>query len=140
MQENGRTKKNIGNIYPNLPYLVLEKIKKYHREANAEIEPKKTVLGELKRVKQYSTIFNRNLKPSFIMKLRRLHQIDKKYDEIMDLYLKIGPGDVEYFRMVMIDNIRVVHGSFTVGKEGIFMKLQEYEVFTDENGQNWRLS
>lgn len=44
-------KENLGNIYPNLPYLVLEKIKKYHREANAEIKPKKTVLGELKRVK-----------------------------------------------------------------------------------------
>lgn len=85
---------------------------------------------------QYSTIFDRNLKPSFIMKLRRLHEIDKKYDEIMDLYRKIGPGEVEYFRMVMIDEI--VHGSFTVGIEGIFMKLQEHEVFTDENGQNWR--
>lgn len=83
-------KVNNGNIYPNLPYLVLEKIKKYHREANAEMQ--KTVLGELKRVKQYLTIFDRNLKPSFIMKLRRLHQIDKKYDEIMDLYRNIGPG------------------------------------------------
>lgn len=102
-------KENIGNIYPNLPYLVLEKNKKYHREANAEIKPKKTVLGELKRVKQYSTIFDRNFKPSLIMKFRRLHQIDKKYDEIMDLYRKIGPGEVEYFRIVMIDEI--VHGS-----------------------------
>lgn len=37
----------------------------------------------------------------------------------------------------MIDEI--VRGSFTVGKEGIVMKLQEHEVFTDENGQNWRL-
>lgn len=54
-------KENIGNIYPNLPYLVLEKVKKYHREANSEIEPKKIVLGEPKRVKQYSTIFDRNL-------------------------------------------------------------------------------
>lgn len=50
-------RENIGNIYPNLPYVVLEKIKKYHRLANAEVEPKKTVLGELKR---YSTIFERN--------------------------------------------------------------------------------
>lgn len=41
-------RENIGNIYPNLPYVVLEKIKKYHRLANAEVEPKKTVLGELK--------------------------------------------------------------------------------------------
>lgn len=71
------------------------------------------------------------------MKLRRLHEIDQKYDEIMALYRKIGPGKVEYFRMVMINEI--VHGSFTVGKEGIVMKLQEHEVFTDENGQNWRL-
>lgn len=38
--------------------------------------------------------------------------------------------------MVMIDE--VVHGSFTVGKQGIVMKLQEYEVFTDENGRNRR--
>lgn len=95
-------RENIGNIYPNLPYLVLEKIKIYHRLAYAEIEPKKTVLGELKRVKQYSTIFERNFKPSFIMKLRRLHEIDQN-DEIMALYRKIGSGEVEYFRMVMIN-------------------------------------
>lgn len=71
------------------------------------------------------------------MKFRKLHQIDKKCDKIVDLYRKIGPGEVEYFRIVMIDEI--VHGSFTVGKEGLFMKLQEHEVFTDKNGQNWRL-
>lgn len=123
-------RENIGNIYPNLPYVVLEKIKKYHRLANAEIEPKKTVLGELKRVMQYSTIFERNFKPSFIMKLRRLHEIDQKYDEIMTLCRKIGPGEVKYFRTVMINEI--VHGSFTVGKEGIVMKPQEHEVDMDE--------
>lgn len=123
-------RENIGNIYPNLPYVVLEKIKKYHRLANAEVEPKKTVLGELKRVKQYSTIFERNFKPSFIMKLRRLQEIDQKYDEIMALYRKIGPGEVEYFRTVMINEI--VHGSFTVEKERIVMKLQEHEVYMDE--------
>lgn len=88
-------------------------------------------------MKQYSAIFDRNLKSSFIVKLRRLHQLDKKYDEILDLYRKIAPGEVEYFRMLMIDEI--VHGSFTVGKEGIFMKPQEHKVSTDENGQNWRL-
>lgn len=49
-----------------------------------------------------------------------MHEIDQKYDEITALYRKIGPGEVEYFRMVMINEI--VHGSFTVGKEGIFMK------------------
>lgn len=38
----------------------------------------------------------------------------------------------------MIDEI--VHGSFTVGQEGIVMKLQEHEIVTDENGQNWRFS
>lgn len=135
--EMAEQRENIGNINPNLPYLSLKKIRKYHRLANSEIEPKKTVLGELKRVKQYSTIFERNFKPSFIMKLRRLHEIDQKYDKIMALYRKIGPGEVEYFRMVMINGI--VHGSFTVGKEGIVMTLQEHEVFTDENGQNWRL-
>lgn len=123
-------RENIGNIYPNLPYVVLEKIKKYHRLANVEIEPKKTVLGELKRLKQYSTIFERNFKPCFIMKLRRLHEIDQKYDEIMALYRKIGPGEVEYFRTVMINEI--VHGSFTVEKERIVMKLQEHEVYMDE--------
>lgn len=36
----------------------------------------------------------------------------------------------------MIDEI--VHGSFTVRKEGIAIKLQEHEVVTDENGKNWR--
>lgn len=123
-------RENIVNIYPNLPHVVLEKIQKYHRLANAEIEPRKTVLGELKRVKQYSTIFERNFKPSFIMKLRRLHEIDQKYNEIMALYRKIGPGEVEYFRTVMINEI--VHGSFTVGKEGIVMKPQEHEVDLDE--------
>lgn len=67
------------------------------------------------------------------MKLRRLHEKDQKYDEITALYRKIGPGEVEYFRMVMIDEI--VHGSFTVGKEGIVMKLQEHEVDMDERDQ-----
>lgn len=128
-------RENIGNIYPNLAYVVLEKIKKCHRLANAEIEPKKTVLGELKRVKQYSTIFERNFKPSFIMKLRRLHEIDQKYDEIMALYCKKGPGEVEYFRTVMINGI--VHGSFIVGKEGIVMKLQEQEVDMDERDKGY---
>lgn len=55
------------------------------------------------------------------MKLRRLYEIDKKYDDIMDLYCKIGLGEVEYFRMVMID--KIVYGLFIVGKEGIFMKF-----------------
>lgn len=115
MQETTEQKENIGNIYPNLPYLVIDKIIRYHRGANAEIEPKKTVLGEPKRVKQYSGIFDRNLKPSFIENLKRFTRIDKKYFEILDLYRKIGHWEVEYFRMVMIDEI--VHGSFTVGKK-----------------------
>lgn len=63
------------------------------------------------------------------MKLRRLHEIDQKYDEIMALYRKIGPGEVEYFRTVMINEIVQ---SFTVGKEGIVMKLQQHEVDMDE--------
>lgn len=50
-------KENIRNIYPNLPYLVLDKIMRYHREANGEIEANKTVYGELNRVKQYSGLF-----------------------------------------------------------------------------------
>lgn len=130
-------KENLSHIYPDLPYLVLDKIKKYHREANAEIEPRKTVLRELKRVKQYAVIFDRNLKPSFIENLKRLHKMDRKYDEILDLYRKMGPGENEYFRMVMMQEIVV--GSFKIGKEGIVMKIQEREVVTDENGQNWVL-
>lgn len=35
-----------GDIYPDLPDVVLDKIKKYHRIANAAIEPKRTVLME----------------------------------------------------------------------------------------------
>lgn len=129
-------KDNIGNIYPNLPYLVLDKIMRYHREANAEIEPKKTIKRELKNVKQYSCIFYRNLKPSLFKNLKRLPKMDKKHDEILDLYHKIGPGEVEYFKIVMVDEI--VHGSFTVRKEGIVIKLQENKVVLDENDKNWR--
>lgn len=36
------------DIYPDLPPPILDKIIKYHRLANAAIEPKRTVLRELK--------------------------------------------------------------------------------------------
>lgn len=58
---------------------------KYHREANADIKPKRTVLQELKRVEQYSGIFSRNLKPSFFKNLKTLQEIDKKYNDILHL-------------------------------------------------------
>lgn len=83
LKEMAEQKENIRNIYPNLPYLVLDKIMRYHREANGEIEPYKTVYGELNRVKQYSGIFYRKLKPSFIDNLKKVYKIDEKNDEIM---------------------------------------------------------
>lgn len=83
LKEMAEQKENIRNIYPNLPYLVLDKIMRYHREANGEIEPNKTVYGELNRVKQYSGIFYRKLKPSVIENLKKLYKIDEKNDEII---------------------------------------------------------
>lgn len=53
----------------NYIFLVLDKIIRNHREANAEIEPKKTVLRELKRVEQYSDIFSVG-KERTVMKLQ----------------------------------------------------------------------
>lgn len=113
---------------------------KYHWEANAEIEPKRSVLPELKRIEQYSDIFSKKLKPSFIKNLKKLHAMDKKFDEILDLYRKIDPGEVEYFRIVM--RCEIEHGSLTKGKEGIVMNLRQQEkevVVSDENGEIWRL-
>lgn len=61
-------------IYPHLPQLILDKIMKNHRLANAEIEPKRTVLLELKRMDEYADafilyiyiFFFRKLSPTFI--------------------------------------------------------------------------
>lgn len=50
-------KENTCNINPHLPYLVLEKIKRYHREANAGLEPKKTVLRNWKELNNIQAFF-----------------------------------------------------------------------------------
>lgn len=60
-------------IYQHLPQLILDKIMKNHRLANAEIEPKRTVLLKLKRIDEYADafiffyiFFFRKLSPTFI--------------------------------------------------------------------------
>lgn len=65
MEESSRTRVGelyeSGNIYQELPLSVLDKIMKYHRMANLEIEPKKTVLLELKRINEYMGNFCKKL-------------------------------------------------------------------------------
>lgn len=64
-----------GKIYPEfLPVAVLDKNKKYHRSANAEITPRKLVNIELRRFNVYSQYLNRKLdkdtlSPSFVRNL-----------------------------------------------------------------------
>lgn len=51
-----------GNIYPTfLPEVILDKIKKYHRLANAELTPRKLVNIELGRFNVYSQYLNMKL-------------------------------------------------------------------------------
>lgn len=64
-----------GDGYPGvLPYPVIDRIKKYHRIANAEAGPRKFVNIELGRFNVYSKYLNRRLspetiRPSFVKKI-----------------------------------------------------------------------
>lgn len=118
-----------GDIYPDLPVVVLDKVKKYHRIANATIEPKRTVLLELKRMNVYADTFMRKLSlfetisPKFVADITRLGKIKKLLD-------KIGHREAAYLKFVL--NIDVVPQSFELGKKGVVMDFKlfgEDEVF-----------
>lgn len=127
-----------GDISPDLPDVVLDKIKKYHRIANAAIEPKRTVLMELKRMNAYADTFVRKLSlfetisPKFVADITRLGKIKRLFD-------KIGHREAEYLKFVLITEM--VPDSFEIGKEGVVMDFKPFdkdEIFYDENNEPWR--
>lgn len=89
-----------GTIYPEfLPLVVLDKIKKYHRLANAEITPKKLVNIELRRFNVHSQYLNRKLdketlSPSFVRNLKMVAKV-LKYCTI------IGGKKLKYLTTIM---------------------------------------
>lgn len=91
-----------GNIYPAfLPEVVLDKIKKYHRLANAEITPRKLVNIELRRFNVYSQYVNwkfdnDTLSPSFVRNLKLVAKV-LKYCRI------IGGSELEYLTTILLE-------------------------------------
>lgn len=143
MAESQRTHRELftgEEIYPDLPPLILDKIMKYHRVANAEIEPKRTVLLELKRMDEYADAFFRKLSPTFIANINRLLKIKKKFDEIYHLFDTIGHGEARYLQFILANE--VVPTSFRVGENDVIMDFNPIEdelVLFDENGEPFRL-
>lgn len=90
-----------GTIYPELlPLVVLDKIKKYRRLANAEITPRKLVNIELRRFNVYSQFLNRKLdKTSSLSFVRNLKLVVKvlKYCTIN------GGSELEYLTNIMVE-------------------------------------
>lgn len=98
-----------GTIYPEtLPLVVLDKIKKYHRLANAEIVPRKLVNIELRRFNVYSKYLNRRLNketmsPSFVRNLKLVAKILKyatiiggsELEYLSDILLQLGTGAMQ---------------------------------------------
>lgn len=128
------------DIYPDLPPLILDKIMTYHRLANAEIEPKRTVLLELKRMDEYADAFFRKFSPTFIMNINRLLKIKKKFDEIYHLFDTIGHEETRYLQFILANE--VVPNSFRVGENGVIMDFNPIEnelVLLDINGEPFRL-
>ena len=133
------------DIYQDLPPPVLDKIKKYHRFANAAIESKRAVISELKRVNSYADTFVRKLggfetlSPSFVANLTTMGKIENKYMEICRLLARIGHDEAEYLRYVL--DTDVVPQTFKLGKEGVVMKVRPLsgDVLHDANGESFRL-
>lgn len=84
------------DIYPDLPPPVLDKIKKYHRFANAAIEPKRAVISELKRVNSYADTFVRKLgafetlSPSFVANLTTMGKTENNTWRFADFWLELA--------------------------------------------------
>lgn len=98
-----------GTIYPEtLPLVVLDKIMKYHRLANAEIVPRKFVNIELRRFNVYSKYLNRRLStetmsPRFIRNLRLLVKISRyvammgdELNYLAEMLLQLVTGPVQH--------------------------------------------
>lgn len=143
MAESQRTHRELftgKEIYPDLPPLILDKIMKYHRVANAEIGPKRTVLLELKRMDEYADAFFRKFSPTFIANINRLLKIKKKFDEIYHLFDTIGNVEARYLQLILANE--VVPTSFREGDNGVIMDFNPIEdelVLFDENGEPFRL-
>lgn len=67
------------DIYQDLTSTSLDKMIKYHRLANAAIEPKRAVLSELKKVYDYADSFVgkfETISPRFVANMHRLVEIE----------------------------------------------------------------
>lgn len=112
-----------GNIYPELlPVVVLDKIKKYHRLANAEITPRKLVNIELRRFNVYSQYLNRKLdkdtlSPSFVRNLKLVATV-LKYCTI------IGGSELEYLTNIMLE---LATGAIQIDAAGLSIEFRDLQ-------------
>lgn len=84
------------DIYLDLFLLILDKIMIYYCLVNVEIELKRIVLLELKRMDEYVDVFFRKFSLIFIMNINRLLKIKKKFDEIYYFFDIIGQEEIRY--------------------------------------------
>lgn len=84
------------DIYLDLFLLILDKIMIYYCLVNVEIELKRIVLLELKRMDEYVDVFIRKFGLIFIMNINRLLKIKKKFDEIYYFFDIIGYEEIRY--------------------------------------------
>lgn len=106
------------DIYQDLTSTSLDKMMKYHRLANAAIEPKLAVLSELKKVYDYADSFVgkfETISPRFVANMHRLVEIENNCMDIRRLLAKIGHREAEYLRSVLKKH--VVSGKFKLGKD-----------------------
>lgn len=110
---------------------------KYHRLANAAIEPKRAVLSELKKVYDYADSFVgkfETISPRFVANMHRLVEIENNCMDIRRLLAKIGHQEAEYLRSVLKKH--VVPGTFKLGKEGVMMDIRPLSAVERYNGDN----
>lgn len=110
---------------------------KYHRLANAAIEPKRAVLSELKKVYDYADSFVgkfETISPRFVANMHMLVEIENNCMDIRRLLAKIGHREAEYLRSVLKKH--VVPGTFKLGKEGVMMDIRPLSAEERYNGDN----
>lgn len=125
------------DTYQDLTSTSLDKMMKYHRLANAAIEPKRAVLSELKKVYDYADSFVgkfETISPRFVANMHRLVEIENNCMDIRRLLAKIGHQEAEYLRSVLEKH--VVPGTFKLGKEGVMMDIRPLSAEERYNGDN----
>lgn len=125
------------DIYQDLTSTSLDKMMKYHRLANAAIEPKRAVLSELKKVYDFADSFVgkfETISPRFVANMHRLVEIENNCMDIRRLLAKIGQREAEYLRSVLKKH--VVPGTFKLGKEGVMMDIRPLSAEERYNGDN----